>query len=186
MDMKKAGILGGAFVGSFLLLLVVMYFVYPYIHPQQVKKLEASADSTQALDLYSPEKYNPQAIDSLTIMVEDLQQLVDSLKNREGQYITDIDSLSQALEEQRTRTEEVMEQKESMTIATETKKKVDSETVTKSLLNLDVDSLSPIVNLLNDKQLVTLYESASSMQKEKLLRSLEPQKAATILKKVMS
>ncbi|MDZ7772880.1 MAG: hypothetical protein U5K31_09095 [Balneolaceae bacterium] len=60
------------------------------------------------------------------------------------------------------------------------------EEISKSLLRMDEEALAPILDLLDDDQLVQLYKSSSNMQRQKLLQSLEPKKAADLLKKVMS
>jgi len=60
------------------------------------------------------------------------------------------------------------------------------QSVTKSLLNLDVEEIAPIVNRLQDSDLIKVYKSASNMQREKLLRALAPEKASKILIQVMS
>lgn len=62
----------------------------------------------------------------------------------------------------------------------------DLEEISKSLLRMDEEALAPILDLLDDDQLVQLYKSSSNMQRQKLLQSLEPKKAADLLKKVMS
>lgn len=62
----------------------------------------------------------------------------------------------------------------------------DLEEISKSLLRMDEEALAPILDLLDDDQLVRLYKSSSNMQRQKLLQSLEPKKAADLLKKVMS
>jgi Mg/Co/Ni transporter MgtE len=64
-------------------------------------------------------------------------------------------------------------------------KKENAKFIAKSLLNLDEEKLSPIVNKLNNKQLMAIYNTASNMQRQKLLQSLTPDKAADIVKKVM-
>lgn len=58
--------------------------------------------------------------------------------------------------------------------------------VSKSLLRLDEEELAPILNRLTDSMLLQLYEATNGVQREKLLRSLEPAKSAVLLKRVMS
>jgi Mg/Co/Ni transporter MgtE len=56
--------------------------------------------------------------------------------------------------------------------------------VGKSLLSMDQSALAPILKKLNDNMLVGLYRDGSNMQREKLLQSLDPNRAAELLKKV--
>jgi len=181
LDLKKTGIIAGGGAISFLLLIAISYFTYPFINPEDVEKIKAEADSMDIRNKFDPKKFNPGAVDSLNDQLADLQLLVDSLKNDEADYLLKIDSLAAALEEEKTK----QEQKKSTKTIT-VPEKLESEEVAKSLLSLDESVLAPIVNLLEDGQLVKLYGTASNRQKEKLLRALEPEKAARILKKVMS
>jgi Mg/Co/Ni transporter MgtE len=106
--------------------------------------------------------------------------MVDSLEAEGKNYLAQIDSLKEKNKQAKQHNEKlVTKMPEKVT------KKSIGEDVSKSLLNLDQEALSPIVNLLDDEQLVGLYNSASNMQRAKLLRSLKPEKAATVLKKVM-
>jgi hypothetical protein len=56
----------------------------------------------------------------------------------------------------------------------------------KAMFALDEDELQPIVNMMNDSQLMEIYQQASNRQREQLLRTLSPPKAVALLKKVMS
>jgi hypothetical protein len=56
---------------------------------------------------------------------------------------------------------------------------------TKSLLNLDREELAPIVAELSKQEIVRLYNGGGTIQREKLLRSLEPERAAEIMKEIM-
>jgi len=55
----------------------------------------------------------------------------------------------------------------------------------KSLLNLDEEELAPIVDKMNRDQLVRLYQGGGSIQREKLLRALKPERAAELIQKIM-
>jgi hypothetical protein len=55
----------------------------------------------------------------------------------------------------------------------------------KSLLNLDEEELAPILSKLNNDQLTRLYRSAGNIQREKLLRSLNPDRAARLMESIM-
>jgi len=181
MDLKKVGLISGGSVLSLLVLLILAYLTYPFIHPEEVEKVQAKADSTSAAGFFYPEMYNPEKIDSLNVRLSNFQSVIDSLNGDINTYQSIIDSLSIQVEElKKVETQDKLAKSDPESI------KIESETVAKSLLNLDEDALAPIVNLLDDEQLIKLYSKASSLEKEKLLRSLKPQKAARILKEVMS
>jgi len=55
----------------------------------------------------------------------------------------------------------------------------------KSLLNLDEEQLAPIVNQMSNDQLIKLYRGGGTIQREKLLRSLKPDRAAKIMTEIM-
>lgn len=181
MDTNQAGLIAGGSVVSLIVLVVITYFIYPYIHPEKVQKVRAEADSNSAAGFFYPEMYNPEKIDSLNVRLSDLRTVNDSLNGDINTYQSVIDSLS-------TQIKSLKEYKAQNKIPKKDPDfiKIESETIAKSLLKLDVDALSPIVNLLEDKQLIKLYSTASTVEQEKLLRALKPEKAARILKEVMS
>lgn len=178
MNFKKIGTIAGGFLGSFLVVLVAMYFLYSYINPQQKESIETETTNMEETG-FNPEKYSPKAVESLNKQVENLQQIIDSIKTVETDYINRIDSLQEHINQVEQDKEETTDK------VPEAEMPENMEDVSRSLLNLDEDSLAPIVNLLDNEQLVGLYNSASNMQRAKLLRSLKPDKAATILKEVM-
>lgn len=55
----------------------------------------------------------------------------------------------------------------------------------KSLLNLDEEELAPILSKLNNDQLTRLYRNAGNIQREKVLRSLNPDRAARLMESIM-
>lgn len=208
MDTQKIAIYTGGFLGSFLMLLAIMYLIYPYLHPEQAEEV-ASEYSELSGNSFEAESYSPEAVDALNRQITNLQTTIDSLNSRNSNYEQAIDSLegrvgelTATLEEQNTQQTELAEAtspgeegdpvdldsgdprqvSEQVTEAS----REELEAISKSLLRMDEDALSPIVNLLEDEQLISIYNSGSSLQREKLLRALEPEKAAEILKKVMS
>jgi preprotein translocase subunit YajC len=179
MNFKKIGLIAGGSLASFIAMIAVMYFLFPYINPEKKKEIQQDKPETEQESRFDLSNFSTKAVDSLNIKVQNLQQTVDSLKTLETDYVAQIDSLEGQIS---------LVQEEKEVIKTEVPEKITAknlEDVSKSLLNLDEEELAPIVNLLEDKQLVGLYNSASNMQRAKLLRSLKPDKAATILKKVM-
>lgn len=208
MDTKQIAIYAGGFLGSFLVLLAIMYLIYPYLHPEQAEQV-ASEYSELSGNSFETESYSPEAVDALNRQITNLQTTIDSLNDRNGKYAQTIDSLegrlgelTAAFEEQNTqqpeRAEDTSAGEEEAPVELDSgdprqvseqvtgASREELEAISKSLLRMDEDALSPIVNLLEDEQLISIYNTGSSLQREKLLRALEPKKAAEILKKVMS
>lgn len=214
MDTKQIAIYGGGFLGSFLVLLVIMYMIYPYLHPDKMEKAESDYSALSG-SRFDTERYSPEAVDALNQQITSLQETIDSLNSRKSEYVSTIDSLQLVVSEITDSLEETRASRASLaeaapvessgpesgaesenTIESQDPEKIRKEVskaneeqlqeISKSLLRLDEDALSPIVNLLGDDQLISIYKSGSSLQRQKLLQSLEPKKAAEILKKVMS
>lgn len=194
LNIKKIGISAGIFIGAFLVLLVAAYFLYPFIEPEEAEQVreeieaasrpeEAPVSASLALSNESTESEALNAEGGAVYSSESDSQLV-ALRNRlessEIKYQRMIDSLETTIEELTNEYEEKLAAKQEEEISE------NLQSVTKALLNLDVEELSPIVNRLQDHDLIKVYQSASNMQREKLLRSLEPQKASKILIEVMS
>lgn len=177
MNVKKIGLIAGGGLGSFIVLMVAVYFLFPVINPEKKEELKQLKPETQT-SRFNPDKYGPEAVDSLETRVQDLQTEVDSLQNLEAGYLAQIDSLRNHIEQVEQQQQEEVEKQQKAAAQ-------NIEEVSKSLLNLDEDSLVPIVNRLEDEQIIGLYRSGNNMQRSKLLQSLKPEKAATILKKVM-
>jgi len=176
MDKKKIGLWAGEFIGSFVVLLVLVYFLYPYINPKKAKKVRQQKSKIKRAT-FAPDKYNVNAVDSLNDQIKLQKGIIDSLKKRTGHKQQVIDSLNHLLKDVRTSMKKVSKQQHNDSVAV--------KKASQSLLRLDQNSLGPIVNLLDDSKLVNLYKKANSRQREKLLKSLQPKKAAEILKKVM-
>lgn len=173
---KKIGIWAGIVVGGFILMLVGAYFLYPYIYPQTVKKLEQKKPAFGETFDYS--SVNADSLKMLNQRVIILQDKLDSLKNRENQQTVVIDSLNNVI---RQKNKEPVNK-----VSQPISEKEDFSEITKSLLNLEPETLSPIINKLTTSQLIRIYKNASTMQRQKLLSSLSSDRAAEILNKVMS
>lgn len=178
MDVKKIGIWAGGFIGSFIVILGLVYLLFPYLNPEKAASVEKKKPEIQQIS-YDPSKYSLDRVDSLNHEISTQQVLIDSLMRSDSLKQQMIDSLRQQLEKQ-------PEQKFAKQVSA-----IESEDIqaikeaSKPLLKLDEEALAPIVDLLDEDQLIMLYRKGSGREREKLLRTLKPQKAAQILKKVM-
>ncbi|MCH8557583.1 MAG: hypothetical protein LAT84_07175 [Balneolia bacterium] len=194
---KVLKILGILFV-PFLVLLIVMYFLYPRINPEGYQEIverfdETSAESARIADFRGMD-INPQHMDSLQAEMnrllaerQNLEAVVDSLMTQKEQMLSVIDTLESQRDSVEMQTvslnERVPEGLEETAASTQSSEEF-AERV-KSLLNLEEEELAPILSNLEDPQLIRLYYSAGSIQREKLLRSLSPERAARIMQKIM-
>ena len=192
MDVKKIGIIAGIFIGSFLVVIVVVYLLYPTLKPEAIKAIEASKPKEKfSVESYNPEDFDAEAITRLRRTVIELQDSLELMKSREARYLANIDSLALQVAELLNRPKPVPVSKKPEPVQTKAEPKeteIDERIreIAKTLLNLDEEELTPIANLMTEDELADLYSTASKSQKEKLLRVLTPEKAASILKKVMS
>ncbi len=192
LNIKKIGIRTGGFIGLFLVLIAAAYFIYPYLNPKEVKKIQQK-NKPVANASYNSGNYslagigNPDnkikelygAIDSLKHQMKLQQQLVDVLKQKTILQQQLVDSLNKQLQLAH------QIKPEAGPPASEDKYNAPITEISKSLLSLDEEVLAPIVDLLEQNQLISLYRAGSTRQRKKLLRTLKPEKAAKILKKAM-
>ena len=193
--MSKKGVLkiAGIIIGPLLVMAIAAYFLYPYFNE---KEYEAIAEKYDRRD-------EPVAqVESMKIG-KDFQTLVEQvklLKTANEELNSTIDTLQKRNEvlaeklkthENKSTNEQdssVVEPADSMQATTVSKQTLAQEKFgerIKSLLNLDNEDLTPIVNEMTDRQLVQLYNGGSSIQRKKLLRSLDPKRAAKLMTEVM-
>jgi chaperonin cofactor prefoldin len=177
MSGKKIGIWAGGSIGLFIVLLILMYFLFPLLHPKKARGVKKQKQTNIKMATFNPVNHNLQAVDSLRQRIGFLHQKVDSLAKSENRKQQVIDSLTQVLQNRKEPVKKAAAKKQHHSTSV--------KEASKSLLNLEENSLGPIVNLLNEDQLINLYKHGSTRQREKLLRTLDPKKAASILKRVM-
>ena len=182
--LKIIGIIIGSFIGVFAL----MFFLYPYINQEHYEELMQSNDTAgdflMADGMMSEEEY------------EELQEELQQLRVENNELQESVDSLEQLNEDLGLEIHEWENMEDFMPVAGSPDEPVqqgssfymDDEEFgerVKSLLNLDEEELRPIVSEMDDGQLVRLYQSGGTIQREKLLRSLSPQRAADLMSEVM-
>jgi hypothetical protein len=177
MNGKKIGIWAGGSIGLFIVLLILMYFLFPFLHPKKAEDVKKQKQTDIKMATFNPVNHNLQAVDSLRQRIGFLHQKVDSMTRSENRKQQVIDSLSQVLKNRKEPVKKAAEDKQQHSASV--------KDASKSLLSLEENSLGPIVNLLDEDQLINLYKHGSTRQREKLLRTLDPKKAAAILKRVM-
>ena len=179
------------FILAFLIFLVISFYLYPSFNPDA--KLSYTGGE---IYLYDYASFGPQNLSDMKNKIEELENELSKRKSKEMKDIALIDSLFQVsmqLEDELLAINSANPGINS-TGNTEYANNVDAlfekdpkvEEITKSLMRLDEEELRMILSPLSDTNLIQIYNTASNSQREKLLRSLEPIKAASILKRIMS
>ncbi len=179
------------FILAFLIFLVISFYLYPSFNPDA--KLSYTGGE---IYLYDYASFGPQNLSDMKNKIEELENELSKRKSKEMKDIALIDSLFQVsmqLEDELLAINSAIPEINS-TGNTAFSNNVDAlfekdpkvEEITKSLMRLDEEELRMILSPLSESNLIQIYNTASNSQREKLLRSLEPLKAASILKRIMS
>lgn len=196
--MKRILKVTGLYTGGMLVLLVVLYLLYPWINSeahQQVVESYAHHDATlqadreyigqeiedligQIEELRENERQLNRMVDSLTAVNHDLREQLSSGGSTPSEHVASAGQERSSAEEGR------IDRVGLYGSADDDDREAFLEKV-KSLLNLDEKELAPIINQMSNQQLIRLYNGGGSLHKEKLLRSLEPERAAAIMTEIM-
>lgn len=196
-------------IGPFLVLLVLMYFLYPHINEEKYEQIVSEMSETETEAEWVPEEpFIPSrepapippareipagaedgaaGLEQLMVEQSALQAVIDSLNSEKEHLLSQIEQLHEELE--RSASAATLQASADMfppgippAGMEQTEEFADR---VKSLLNLDEEELAPIIRQLTQDQLVRLYNSAGNIQREKLLRSLSPDRAAKLMEMVM-
>ncbi len=192
MDKKKL-IIGAVLVGLLPIFLVAFYFLYPKINADRYEEvIHRQADQEQMTFSKNVNLDDPDLNKEFEDMANQLQEYLE----REDKLNRSIDSLKQvndSLNVLMTAIQDSINKRSS----TAPREEIVENGVgiagfdesfsdrIKSLLNLDEEELAPIVDKMNKDQLVKLYQGGGSIQREKLLRALKPERAAELMQKIM-
>ena len=193
--MSKKGVLkiAGIVVGPLLVMTIAAYFLYPYFNEKEYEAIAEKYERrnepvAQVEDMEIGKDFQTlvEQVKLLKTANEELNSMVDTLQKKNEELTEKL----KTNEEQSAGGEEnsAIEQADSMQTTTVSNEGIPQEEFgerIKSLLNLDNEDLTPIVNEMTDGQLVRLYKGGSSIQRKKLLRSLDPKRAAKLMTKVM-
>lgn len=182
MDIKKIALYAGGFIASFVVMIALFYFLYPYIDSERVaevkEQLEIQVNEPATSANISSAQTGTQSNQGTSSVRERMAALA-AAERQKREYEATIDSLKSEMERMA----------EEYRISLENQARgIDDEEVentAKTLLNLDEETLAPIANRLDHSQLMKLYRAASNMQREKLLSALDPEKASEILKEAL-
>lgn len=205
----------GLLILSFLGMLVGFYFYYPQINEERFAEITSAVpeedstsksligtpyigtyyDITNQIEYLLNEQMTLQStVDSLNNLKEELTAHLSEIQDDDNN--TNIQGGSLASEagingtaNQAEPQAQQPQQQQNMFEAMETEQLEEEEEAfadrVKSLLNLEEEELTPILSRLNNDQLTRLYRSAGNIQREKLLRSLNPDRAARLMETIM-
>lgn len=195
------------FIVAFFLFLVLSFYLYPVFNSGsgQQAAVQVPEDGPGYYE-FDYIKFGPAAVRELQSRIEELEDQLASVDQGENNQLATIDSLHRVTVRKDQRIAELEAQLEGASQGGGANTRFASSggslfgggssgsslegdqkllNISKSLLNLDEDELGPILNRLSDAQLVKLYENSSNIRRAKLMRSLDPGKAALLLRRVM-
>ena len=183
--------IAGLITVPLLVMIIAMYFLYPYINKEDYQELVQAQE--EKLDAEFDALGIPTEQDSVVAILSDTVQVMDSL----AIDTLVIDELKLALNEN-TRLHQVVDSlvAEIELLKANQPKEITNENIqelskeefaqrVKSLLNLEEDDLAPILERMTNEQLVRLYNGGGTIQREKILRSLNSDKAAKLMTEIM-
>ena len=193
MPIKKIlKILGFIFV-PLLPLAVAMYFLFPYINEEKHQEVaEKNSDEFVIGDSADVELSSFSEMSPQTEPVKDIGKDYAKMEATLAQFKENVDSLNSTVDSltavNDSLAKQLTQRKSGNGENTEGEGEISDEKFAenvKSLLDLDVENLTPILSNMSDKQLVRIFEAGSGLQRKKLLRSLESDRAAKLMTEVL-
>lgn len=198
MNMNGVLKITGILIASLVAMLVAAYFAYPYLNEEKYQELVEEYQIPETDPAFEENEIVTGARDGEASVEEmkKLRKMVDSLETLNEQLKREFRDSLKVLQESmfdedmnasvevEPASSKMPPNPESLAAEAHLNQEAFKERV-KSLLNLDEESLSPILNQMTNEQLVRLYGGAGNIQREKLLRSLDPERAAKLMTEVM-
>jgi len=190
MPFKKIlKILGYIFL-PLLPMAVAVYFLFPYLNEEKHRKVaEKNSDEfvigdTTDVDVsaFTPVSQQEEPVEDIGKDYAKMESKVTEFKTKVNDLNATVDSVvavNDSLSTQLAKRDSTEEKAPAEISDAEFSENV------KSLLDLDVESLSPILNKMSDEQLVRIFKAGSGLQRKKLLRSLESDRAAKLMTEVL-
>jgi CHASE3 domain sensor protein len=183
---KKIIILVAISVSVLILGGLGFYLLYPKINSEKYQEtvqlveeenaLNATLNSSESESSNLENKLDAIDSESRKMLVEPYKTQIDSLES----IISELERLRDELITDKSDLNEVIKK-----LDEEVSQKVTFEEELKGILSLDDKQLSPILEKMNDMKVADLYQGSNINQKQKILRCLEPEKAAKLLEAVI-
>lgn len=181
-----------ALIGAFIVFMIISFFLYPVFNPYD-DDMPGDFDLGEFYE-YNYLDFGPAAIVRLRKEIIALEEEVERFRTKETQDLAIIDSLFAAnmrLEEDILRIAGpggiggpgmgVNGQ-----LAAQRTPETKAQEVSRSLLRLDEDEVRRILVRLSERELIEIYRASSPMQREAMLRALDPGKAAVVIRDALS
>tara|TARA_Y200000002_G_scaffold383300_1_gene405083 strand:- start:8139 stop:8699 length:561 start_codon:yes stop_codon:yes gene_type:complete len=180
---KKIIILVAVSLSVLILGGIGFYVLYPKINPEKyeetVQQVEEENAQNATLNSLESESSNLEATDSsnrISSVVKMQKAQIDSLES----IISELESLRDELNTDKTDLNEAMRKLEE-----QVNQKATFEEELKGIFSLDDKQLSPILGKMDDMKVADMYQGSTVNQKQKILRCLDPEKAAKLLEAVI-
>jgi hypothetical protein len=212
--MKKSALIkiAGILVGTFVVITIAIFFLYPYLNEQKYEQVQAEreqrslpgefqqsgSNNLQPGDSSIEENAGTDSLGSDSTIVADRENLMaqiasliavnDSLKQQLDSANVSLVNLENTLKQTGVDDQmlaEISEGDDVEFIAASQEPKEEFGERVKSLLNLDEEDLTPIANQMTQQELVKIYNNSGNIQREKLLRSLSPERATELMQEIM-
>ena len=197
---KIAGIL----LGTFIVITIAIFFLYPYLNTQKYEQIQAERDQRSLPGEFQSSDSDSVAIAGFNSLEADsaFEQNKEYLRMKVDSLIAANDSLTQKLNSatnslknfesalgqtgvEDSRLADIAEGNMAEFVAASVEPEEEFAERVKSLLNLDEEDLTPIANQMTQQELVKIYSNSGNIQREKLLRSLSPERATKLMQEIM-
>lgn len=167
-------------VAAFFFFMAVSFFIYPYVNPE-VRYQSGRFDDASYTNVFA-NAADPEVVNQLENENADLRIRLENATDQASEQQAQIDSLLAVVNqfERDLRLSNIQLARYEQQAGSETDTLLQKYN---AMFRLDEEQLAPIVNRLDDQMLFVLYQIASNRQRQKLLASLEPNKAANILRR---
>ncbi len=192
LDLRRVIFMVIGAIVAFFVFMAIAFYVYPMINPDAA--FEGDTVGTIGYNPVDFSEFGPQVVADLKNRVSELERQLDESVKKNIDFAEKVEIMTAQLDEA-----QAMSGANGMLAGNvEGLTGPDGQTTgfgaptdsvikrVKAIFALDEDEMMPIVNLLQESQLLEIYQQASNRQREQLLRVLSPQKASSLIKKVMS
>lgn len=187
---KKIIILISVSVSMLLLGGIGFYLLYPKMNPEKYEEtvqqvevanaLNATLNTSESESSYLENNIDATDSESRKMLVETQKVQIDSLKSiiiKLERFRDELNTEKIDLSEKVKKLEEQVEE--------QANQKATFQEELKGILSLDDKQLSPILEKMNDMKVADIYQGSTVNQKQKILRCLDPVKAAKLLEAVI-
>lgn len=184
---KKIIILVVVSLSVLILGAVAFYLLYPKMNPEKYEETVQQVEEENALNatLNSSESESSNLENNLDSADSSIR--ISSVVKMQKAQIDSLESIISKLESFREElnTEKIDLNEKIKKLEEQASQKATFEEELKGILSLDDKQLSPILEKMNDMKVADIYQGSNVNQKQKILRCLDPEKAAKLLEAVI-